>query len=60
VGSGRKSRERRNAMKSYHSPEAVEIGKAVEMILGPKEDVYWDGWVLMYNLTIESVVDVDE
>jgi len=47
-------------MKRYESPEAVEIGRAVEMILGWKIEWFWD-WITEDFSAVESgAVDVDE
>src|SRR6266850_6168917 len=63
VGGGNvsKSKERRNAMKRYESPEAVEIGNADEVIQGAEVSTFLDEINHTDFDDVEgSVVDVDE
>jgi hypothetical protein len=46
--------------KNYQSPEAVEIGKADSIILGPKDNTLFDEPDEQFVRTISSAVDVDE
>lgn len=45
---------------NYQSPEAVEIGRANEMILGSKVGCMWDEIELDFTLPELSVIDRDE
>ncbi len=47
-------------MKNYQSPEAVEIGKADEVILGLKDGQYTDAVDNTIKQPLPGVVDMDE
>ena len=47
-------------MKTYTSPEAIEIGVADEVILGAKGIVLWDEADSDFTMSPISIVDVDE
>jgi hypothetical protein len=51
--------ERRDAM-NYESPEVIEIGRANEVILGPKLGIEWDAIERDFTMEPGSVIDVDE
>jgi len=47
-------------MKSYESPEVVEIGRANEVILGTKLAPLWDEVDRDFTMVEASVLDRDE
>lgn len=47
-------------MKTYTSPEVIEIGVADEVILGAKGINLWDEAAQEFTMSPLSIVDVDE
>ena len=47
-------------MKTYTSPEVIEIGAADEVILGPKRVSLWDDVAQDFTMSPLSAVDADE
>ena len=47
-------------MRNYQSPEAVEMGRAEEIILGEKDHNLYDQATDTFVRTVGSSIDVDE